>query len=836
MPFGICTKPSKDDVTKEISVLVEIPDKSCIEVTLSRDALGLECLQSVARELGLDEVEYFGLCYKTKKGHEWWLVLEKPMKKQLEQQAYSCVGTVNLKFKIHFFVAGSSCLRLQDKLTRHFYYLQLQEQILEGSLSCEKDTAVLLASYSVQAEIGDHDAERFTSFVKNKTLFPSNVTTIYIKEVLEQQVAELCQHHRGLTSEEAELEYILITQQLEGYGDEYYPAKDKDGFIILVGASFLGIVVRHPHGLPPACFRWPDIVRISHNKKYFCIETTKTFDTIQFEMDDAPTAKYVWRMFVAHHQFCRLNLSTSGAQTSNTNHQSNSLETATREFSNKTGVITSYGGNSSQSSSRSVKGLVNPVFSEQDCAIPEEKNRIQDKHIVDCVPRDSSSLANRYTLSRPQSVNMSSMDNQNDFLVRDGLCTSHNSLDQNQGLYAQGLYNNAVVDNEVGSSLSMDSGNPLGTQSLESLDDRSHNTPNTSSGEACSDISRPARPVSLNLEHIAADNSSEVTGRTSGYSTSNDSDLEESRELDFDTEDEMPLSRETQLEELEKIFSEGQVFTEFQKVERRSEKLTTTSAQCGGNAEKNRYKNVVPYEETRVRLNPRNNSSGSDYINADFVKLGVGSRTYHYIAAQGPMENTVSDFWQMVWEQNVRIIVAATDDKINSKSACYPYWPEDMYGSRKTFNSFDVETVSIRNTSSYKVRKLSLKQASTNQMRIIHHLHFTEWPDHGVPQDPKHFLEFLDELESVRQHVSLNQGHAQEFQPVAVHCTAGVGRTGVIILTDLMIACLQSNQRVNILKSLIHLRCQRMLLVANFGQYRFVYTTLIHFLKNSRLI
>jgi len=144
--------------------------------------------------------------------------------------------------------------------------------------------------------------------------------------------------------------------------------------------------------------------------------------------------------------------------------------------------------------------------------------------------------------------------------------------------------------------------------------------------------------------------------------------------------------------------------------------------------------------------------------------------------------------------------------------------------------------VSIRNTSSYKVRKLSLKQASTNQTRIIYNLHFTEWPDHGVPQDPKHFLEFLDELESVRQHVSLSLGQAQEVQPVLVHCTAGVGRTGVIILTDLMIACLQSNQRVNILKSLIHLRCQRMLLVANFGQYRFVYATLIHFLKNSRLI
>lgn len=138
-----------------------------------------------------------------------------------------------------------------------------------------------------------------------------------------------------------------------------------------------------------------------------------------------------------------------------------------------------------------MKGLVNPVFSEPDCAIPEERSRIQDKHMVGCVSRDSSSSANRYTLPRPQSVNFSSMDNRNDFLLRDDLCTSQNSLDQNQGLYTQGLFNNAAVNNEVGSSLSMDSGNPLGTQSLESFDDRSHNTPpNRSSGEACSDISR----------------------------------------------------------------------------------------------------------------------------------------------------------------------------------------------------------------------------------------------------------------------------------------------------------------------------------------------------------
>lgn len=133
-----------------------------------------------------------------------------------------------------------------------------------------------------------------------------------------------------------------------------------------------------------------------------------------------------------------------------------------------------------------MKGVVNPVFNEPDGAMSEERSHIQDKLLVGFVSRDSSSSANRYTLPRPQSVNLPSMDNRNDFLVRDDLCTSQNSLDQNEG-----LFKNAAVNNEVGSSLSMDSGNPLGRQSLESLDDRSHNTPpNTSPGEACSDVSR----------------------------------------------------------------------------------------------------------------------------------------------------------------------------------------------------------------------------------------------------------------------------------------------------------------------------------------------------------
>lgn len=303
MPFGICAKPSKDDLMKEISAVVEIPGKTFVEVTVGRDALGLDCLEKIANQIGLTEVGFFGLSYKNKRGHDWWLILEKPIRKQLEKHAASGLCNIKLKFKIRFFMADPSCMRLQDEAVRNLLYLQLKNQIIEGSLSCSKDTAVLLASYSAQADLGDYHAERYSNYIEDQNHFPFNGFTDFSKDDLEQEVMELYQHHRGMASEEAKLQYVTITQKLVGYGDEYYPAKDKGGLLILIGASFLGIVVRHPRGLPPAYFRWPDIVQMSHCKKYFCIESFKSFDTIHFEMDDPATAKYVWRMFVAHHRF-----------------------------------------------------------------------------------------------------------------------------------------------------------------------------------------------------------------------------------------------------------------------------------------------------------------------------------------------------------------------------------------------------------------------------------------------------------------------------------------------------------------------------------------------------
>ena len=138
--------------------------------------------------------------------------------------------------------------------------------------------------------------------------------------------------------------------------------------------------------------------------------------------------------------------------------------------------------------SGSVTGLVNPVFDD------ECQSYTEDRDVVDNVSHDSSSSFKALsTLPRPQSLNLSSVDNRHEFLLHNNLCTSQNSLDQNQGLYSRGLFNSAAFTNGVGSSLSMDSGNPLGTQSLESLDDRIHPSHNVSPGDVCAATNPTAR-------------------------------------------------------------------------------------------------------------------------------------------------------------------------------------------------------------------------------------------------------------------------------------------------------------------------------------------------------
>ncbi|KXJ07872.1 Receptor-type tyrosine-protein phosphatase F [Exaiptasia diaphana] len=191
------------------------------------------------------------------------------------------------------------------------------------------------------------------------------------------------------------------------------------------------------------------------------------------------------------------------------------------------------------------------------------------------------------------------------------------------------------------------------------------------------------------------------------------------------------------------------------------------------NKKKNRYANIVTYDNSRVLISRQADDEHSDYINASYIK-GYDGSTKKYIATQGPTPQTVADFWQMIWEVNSCTIVMLTNLKEGSKAKCHQYWPED----KETHRDITVIIQKSEVFPDYIIRTLLLTKSNTNESLEVNHFQFTVWPDHGVPQYSTAVLGLR------RQVNALNPDHAG---PLVVHCSAGVGRTGAYIVIDAML-------------------------------------------------
>uniref|UniRef100_A0A8C6Q234 Tyrosine-protein phosphatase non-receptor type n=1 Tax=Nothobranchius furzeri TaxID=105023 RepID=A0A8C6Q234_NOTFU len=287
---------------------------------------------------------------------------------------------------------------------------------------------------------------------------------------------------------------------------------------------------------------------------------------------------------------------------------------------------------------------------------------------------------------------------------------------------------------------------------------------------------------------------------------------------------------------LEEHLERGELFKEFESIPKRRLGSECNVAGNPENVEKNRFLDVLPYDNTRVELVPtKENNTG--YINASHIKVRVDGQEWSYIAAQGPMSHTCQDFWQMVWEQSVSIIAMVTAEEESGREKSYRYWPR--LGSRHntvTYGRFKITTRFRTDSGCYATTGLKIKHLLTGQERTVWHLQYTDWPDHGCPEDFKGFLSYLEEIQSVRRHTNSTSDPKNINQPVVVHCSAGVGRSGVVILSELMIACQEHNESMDVSRILRELRDQRMLMVQTLSQYTFVYKVLIEYLRNSRLI
>ncbi|KFD57167.1 hypothetical protein M513_02052 [Trichuris suis] len=257
------------------------------------------------------------------------------------------------------------------------------------------------------------------------------------------------------------------------------------------------------------------------------------------------------------------------------------------------------------------------------------------------------------------------------------------------------------------------------------------------------------------------------------------------------------------------------------------------------NRPKNRYKNILPFDHTRIVL--RNGSPdvpGSDYINANLIEFEIFNGVKRsYISTQGCLACTVDDFWEMVWQEESRIIVMATKEIERGKSKCVRYWPEANQPTTTGFRKeIKLTLVAERVNSDFAVRTLCLSKRRNDESwesRFVYHYHFLAWPDHGVPANPGSVVNFLEEINQLETNLP-------DSKPIIVHCSAGIGRTGTFIAIDLILCLVRKNGlqcTIDIRQTVQMLRSQRSGMVQTEAQYKFVYMAVHYYIDTfSKLV
>ncbi|XP_064194135.1 receptor-type tyrosine-protein phosphatase F isoform X7 [Anguilla rostrata] len=242
------------------------------------------------------------------------------------------------------------------------------------------------------------------------------------------------------------------------------------------------------------------------------------------------------------------------------------------------------------------------------------------------------------------------------------------------------------------------------------------------------------------------------------------------------------------------------------------------SANLPCNKFKNRLVNIMPFESTRVCLQPIRGVEGSDYINASCID---GYRQQKaYLATQGPLAETTEDFWRMLWEHNSTIVVMLTKLREMGREKCHQYWPAERSAR---YQYFVVDPMAEYNMPQYILREFKVTDARDGQSRTIRQFQFTDWPEQGVPKTGEGFIDFIGQVHKTKEQFG-------QDGPITVHCSAGVGRTGVFITLSIVLERMRYEGVVDLFQTVKTLRTQRPAMVQTEDQYQLCYRAALEYL------